>query len=309
MRDSAVDLNGVQAFVAVVEAGGVREAAKALGVPRSTLSRRLAQLEARLGARLLERTTRTLHLTETGAAYFREAGAALRTLQEAERGVAQLQAAPRGRLKVTAPMTFGSLYLGAVALELLRRYPELALDVDLSDRRVDVVAEGYDVAIRAGRLADSSLIARPLAAAPFRVYASPRYLAARPAPRRPADLGEHACLLFTSDGRPMPWAFRVGRRVQALTPGPARMTVNSFPVLRDLCVAGEGVAWFPATFALAAVARGELVPLLADFETPPSPLHALYPGGRHVPPKVRAFLETLQAVMRRAPLLSELAGA
>src|SRR5688572_22959429 len=200
------DLNAVTCFAKVVELESFRAAGAALGVPKSTLSRKVAELEDALGVRLLERTTRRLRLTDAGRTYHQRIAPALDALGEAERALEEQSAKPAGRLKLTMSMEGGQTLLGPILAEYLALYPEVQLQVELMDRRVDLVEEGFDVAIRAGALPDSTLIARSLGAAgSLRVYASHDYLRRRGIPRHPRELAEHTCMIMTGQSSPLIW--------------------------------------------------------------------------------------------------------
>ncbi len=292
------DLNSVAAFAGVLEAGTFRGAAKALRVPRSTVSRRIAELEDQLGVRLLERTTRSIRLTDAGAAYHRQVAPALEALREAERALCTGQAAPSGRLRISAPDGFGEGKLADVLSEYIRLYPAVELEVDFTNRRVDLLAEGIDLAIRAGPLADSSLIARRLGR-PQRalLHASPAYLRKRGTPRRVDDLTRHDCLLLTGSRF---WHLRRHGRI-AEVPVRVRASVGNLELLRALALAGLGIARLPEHMGVAAVQEGALRTVLDSVAPPAIPLHAIYPSARHLPVKVRAFLELLEARFRGFP--------
>jgi DNA-binding transcriptional LysR family regulator len=304
MRDMmALDLNALQAFLQVVERGGVRDAARALGVPKSTLSRRLAALEAQLGAPLLNRTTRRMGLTESGRLLFERCAPALAAVREAAGAVDELQRAPRGLLRVTAPPTFGQLFLGELAAEFLARYVDVRLGVELSERHADLVAEGYDVALRSGAaLADSSLVRRDLGATGVRCFASPSYLQSRGEPRTPRDLGQHECLVQGA-GDPAQgqiWSFEApGRALHVRVRG--RFGANSLPALVDASVRGLGVVRTLSFLARREVALGRLVPVLDAYPCAPSHLTALYPAAKRPPAKLRVFLDFLAARLATPP--------
>lgn len=289
MDIGALDLNAVRVFVAVVEHGGFREAASKLKQPKSTVSRRVADLEAALGQQLLRRTTRTVSLTEVGDAFFRQASQALSSLTDAVKLVQQSELTPRGLLKVTAPPTFAELFLGGLLADFARAYPEVRLVLDLSDRYVDLVAEGFDVALRAGVLPDSSLKARLLGASPVLCWASPEYLARRGTPKTPDALAEHDVIAFGTDERQARWPFlvRKEKKLFALKP---RLTLNSYVLIEQLARAGLGIARIPGGIA---TIGGGLVEVLSDFGLPPTPMHAVFPPSQYVSPKVRVFLDFL----------------
>jgi len=294
MDTSNLDLNAVTAFVAVVEHHSFRAAARSLGVPKSTISRRVALLEGQLGVQLLQRTTRTVTLTDVGEAFHLRCHQALGTISDAAREVRQHETSPHGVLRLTAPITFAEHYLGDLITEFLTANPEVRVTLDLTDRYVDLVAEGYDLALRAGPLADSTLKARLLGVNPLVLVASPKYLKRHGTPRTPGDLLDHDCIVFASTERGAKWPLLIKRKV---TPVPvrARVAVNSFLLARDFAVAGLGVARMPGGFSSALEASGELVRVLTEFETPPAPLHAVFPPGPHLAPRVRAFVDLLAA--------------
>jgi DNA-binding transcriptional LysR family regulator len=287
------DFTAAAVLVKVVEAGSFRGAARALGMPKSSVSRRVAELEARLGVRLLQRTTRRVGLTDAGKVYFDRASAGITTLEEAEDAARDLVAEPKGTLRVTSSVNFGILVLPHLLAELLAEHPALRVDVELSDRHVDLIEERFDVAIRAGHLPDSSLVAQHLGGTKMLVVASPTYLRRRRRPEVPADLAEHACLVFGS-AETATWTFADGRRqVDVQVRGP--LCANSFFVLREAAAAGLGIARVPALLAERAIAERRLVSLLDAHAPPAVPLHALYPSARYLSPKVRVFVEMLRA--------------
>jgi DNA-binding transcriptional LysR family regulator len=290
------DLNSVRVFTQVVESKTFRAAAHVLGMPKSTVSFRIAQLEDQLGERLLERTTRSLRLTDAGAAYHRRALGALETLQEAERLLSDQKSQPSGRLRVTATMEGGQFLLAPLFVEYARRYPRVELDVFLADRHVDLIEEGVDLAIRGGALPDSSFVARRLNLPHvWRVYASPGYLKSRGTPRKPRDLEAHDCLVMTGQSQPTLWSFTVARKPLHVTVK-VRAQANSLVVLRELASAGLGVARLPEKIAEPAVEAGALRSLLDPFvlEGKGGGAHAVYPSARHLSAKVRAMLDLLE---------------
>jgi DNA-binding transcriptional LysR family regulator len=289
------DLNAVAIFLKVVERNGFRAAALALRLPRSTVSLRVAQLEDQLGVRLIERTTRALRLTEAGRAYCRQVGPALEAVDQAGRAAADLEAAPAGSLRLTAAFEFGQAIMGDVLGEYLRRCPDVKLEVELTDRRVDIIEEGFDLALRAGPLSDSTLMARKLGKATrMLLVASPEYLQRRGAPRRPADLTEHDCLVMSGARTPTTWPFVVrGERV--LIEVEPRVAASSYMVLRDLAVAGHGVARLPEAFTVTTRRTGQLQAVLEAQAAPPVPTHAVYPSARHLSTKLGILLDLLEA--------------
>lgn len=302
MDMSQVDLNAITAFVAVVEHHSFRAAARSLGVPKSTVSRRVALLEEQLGVQLLQRTTRTVTLTDVGEAFHARAGQALTTLSDAAREVRQSEASPRGVLRLTAPLSFAENYLGDIISEFLLANPDVKVTLDLSDRYVDLVAEGYDLALRAGQLADSTLKARLLGSNPLVLVASKKYLAARGVPKSPQDLEQHDCIVYAPNERGVKWPLLIKRQVTAIPIRP-RIAANSFLLARDFAAAGLGIARMPAGFSAEYEEEGQLVRVLEEFAPPPSPLHAVFPPGPHLAPRVRAFVDLLsQRLDARQPV-------
>jgi DNA-binding transcriptional LysR family regulator len=288
------DLNAVVIFLEVVARNSFRAAAQSLRLPPSTVSLKVAQLEDQLGVRLLERTTRALRLTEAGRAYQRQVAPALETVELAARAVADLDAQPTGSLRITAPFEFGQVAMGPVLGEYLRRCPAVHLDVELTDRRVDLIEEGFDLALRAGFLPDSTLVARKLGK-PSRMLlvASPAYLARRGVPRRPADLTRHDCLVMSGARTPTTWTFAARGRRQLVEVDP-RVAVNSLVVLHDLAVAGHGIARLPEPHTATARRTGQLRTVLEHLCESRLPWHAIYPSARHVPARLRVLLDVLE---------------
>ena len=287
-----IDLNDIALFVAVAEDKSFTVAARRLGLPKSTLSRRITGLEEQLGARLLQRTTRQVKLTDVGDAFFERCSQIVADAEDARQAVMQLQQHPRGRLRVTAPPLFAEAYLAEVLATFGARHPEVRVELVVTDRLVDLVEEGFDLAIRAGRLPDSSLIARKLGPSGLVLVASPEYLAARGTPQRPVDLAEHDCLVFGLPPGPHVWRFEGARGTQTVAVTP-KLLANSFGVTRAVAQAGLGVAILPTFMAAADMQSGRLVRVLPGHEPPEGAIWAVYPSNRHLSAKVRALVDTL----------------
>ncbi|WP_096704538.1 LysR family transcriptional regulator [Magnetospirillum sp. 15-1] len=290
----------ILAFVRVAETGSFSEAARRLNLSKSMISRQVSALEADLGVRLLHRTTRSLSPTEAGRAYLERCQRILADLDEANLLVSHLQAVPRGRLRVSAPLSFGIGHLSSCLPGFLERYPEIELEMGFTDRHVDLVEEGWDLAVRIGRLADSSLIVRRLAPVRRLAAASPAYLARRGTPVRPEDLAGHDCL--THGGRVhSEWRFTGddGKPLQVEVRG--RFDADNGDVLRDMALAGLGIVLLPSFFLGDDIRAGKLVPLLEKYVPLDSSLNAVYPHGRHLSPKVRAFVDHLAATFCPEP--------
>lgn len=286
-------LSGMAVFVRVVEEESFSAAARVLGMSKSAVSKQVAALEERLGARLLNRTTRRLALTDAGAAFHERAARILADAEEAETAVSQLSAAPRGVLRVNAPVTFGIQHLGPLLPAFMAAYPDLAVEVSLNDRFVDLVEEGFDVAVRVGRLPDSSLIARRLAPVRRLVVASPAYVEAHGMPTGPEDLRGHSCLHYTYQLRGDAWSLTGpdGRVAEVRVAG--RLRANNGDILRAALLAGMGVAYTPSFIVGRDLAEGRLVRLLPGWEDTTAAVYAVHPHSRLVAPKVRAFVDYL----------------
>ena len=280
-------------FVAVVDSGGISAAAERLGVAKSAVSRRLADLEGRLGAQLLRRTTRRLTLTDSGRAFHERAKNILADLEEAEQSVSQAHGALRGRLNVALPLAYGIRHVGPLITEFMALHPAVEFDLDFNDRRIDLMQEGFDLAIRVARLPDSSLIARRLAPVPSALCASPDYLARRGTPARAADLAGHEALVYSNLANPDTWNF-VGPEGQ---PGsvkvPVRLRANNGEFLTRAAIAGQGVILHPTFYLDEAIRAGQLVPLLTDHAWPQVNAYAVYPPTRHLSRRVRALVDFL----------------
>lgn len=278
-------------FVKVVESGGFSSAARDLNMPKSTVSRYVSRLEDRLGVRLLNRTTRSLRPTELGAAYYERVSRIIQEIAEAEAAVTNMQVEPRGTLRVSAPLSFGYPFMGRIFSSFLEAWPEVTLELDLTDRVVDIIDEGFDLAIRIGRLRDSSLIARRLAATDRIVVASPRYLEERGTPKVPDDLRHHDCLLYAYEATTASW--RLGPDLTVPVKG--RLVSNNGDVLAAAAAEGLGLALLPSFIAGRRVYRGELVRVLQEYTSWEAGVFAVYPHSRHLSTKVRAFVDHLVA--------------
>ena len=294
-------LTDIAVFVRVVERGSFTLAAGDLGLSRAVVSKYLSRLEERLGARLLHRTTRRLSLTEAGAALFEASRGALERIEDAEAAVARLQSKPRGRLRVSAPMSFGILHLGPAIADFARAYPEVTLDVQFDDRFVNLVEESIDVAVRIGALTDSSLVARKLATTRAVACAAPAYLQEFGEPEAPEDLASHNCLIYSYLATTNVWRFAApdGREIPVAVNGTLR--TNNGIVLAEAAVAGHGILITPTFYVGPLLRAGKLRQILARYKLKELGIHALYPQRAHVPPKVRVFVDFLAQRFGRKP--------
>jgi DNA-binding transcriptional LysR family regulator len=287
-------LQSMAVFVRVAEQGSFSLAAHQMGLSKSAVSKHVAALEEHLGVRLLNRTTRRLVLTEVGSVYRDHCARVVQEVEEADLAASEHSLTPRGRLKVNAPVTFGFLHLGPLVPEFLASHPAIRLELTLNDRVVDLLEEGFDLAVRIGRLADSSLIARRLATTGFVCAAAPAYLARTGTPAEPGDLAHHNCLRYTYRPQPEGWSFsRGGEQVTVRIGG--NLEANNGDALRAAARAGLGIVYLPDFIAAADVASGALVRLLAGWEAPQLPIHAVFPPQRHPSAKLRAFVDFLAA--------------
>ncbi|MEO5766572.1 MAG: LysR family transcriptional regulator, partial [Casimicrobiaceae bacterium] len=281
-------------FAKVVEQGSFSRAADRLEISTSAVSRHVADLEAHLDARLLNRTTRRLSLTESGSAFYERCVQLLADMEEAEQTVKAAAVVPRGTLKVTSSITFGVRHLAPALAAFGALHPQLRFDVELSDRAVDIVDEGFDLAVRIGDIGSQSLIGRRIGASQLVCCAAPAYLAARGTPRSPADLVGHACLSYEYSSGRNNWRFRdrEGREQDVRIAGPVH--ANNGQLLCALAVAGMGITFEPDFIVAPEIREDKLVALLADFAPPSIPIQAVYPSRRHLSAKVRAFVEFLR---------------
>lgn len=288
-----MDLNRVSAFVRVVVDGSFTAAAKSLGLPKSSISRSVAQLEQDLGVRLLHRTTRQLNLTDAGSAFYERVSRALGDIDEATSAASDNQAEMTGPVRITAPVDLGVWALAPIVARFVRRHPRIRVEVSLSGRVVDLVAEGFDLAVRAGPLRDSSLIARRVGALQSVVYATPKYLARRGEPKTVEDLAKHACVLFRAQNGTSRWelARADGTTRSVDVTGPVATDDMSF--VRKAVLAGSGIGILPSFLCERAVETGLLVRVLPEWALNGAVLHIAYPSARFVPQRVAMLREYL----------------
>jgi DNA-binding transcriptional LysR family regulator len=293
-------LGAMEMFVRIVETGSFSAVARQLGTTQPTISKQLTALEKQLQTRLLHRSTRSLSLTEAGAAYYERCRRILDEVREAEAALGRLQSGLTGTLHVNGSIALGQIFLTALVLKFQQQYPELAIELSLSDRYIDLVEEGVDVAVRVGRLADSNLVARRLGSTRRMLVATPAYLAAHGAPERPEDLVRHSCLLYAYLSTGDEWLFN-GPDGEIRVRVHGNFKANNGHVIREALLASVGVALTPDWLIHDQLEAGEVVALLPEFATPPLEINAVYPSGRHVSAKVRAFIEFLRNEFRAIP--------
>lgn len=283
----------MQVFVRVVEAGSFAKAAERLGLSTSATSRQVAELEGRLQTRLLNRTTRRVSLTESGRAFYERAVQLLADLAEAEEEAAAAAVVPRGTIRLTTSVNFGVRHVAPAIAAFLARHGEVRFDVSLSDRVIDLIDEGFDLAIRIGSAGSESLVARKLGETRLVPCASPQYLAAHGAPATPEELGRHNCFTYEYVSPRQVWRFRDRSGAERAVRVSGRLHCNNGDLLAEVAAQGVGVVFEPAFIVGPEVRAGRLVPLLQEFEPPPVPIYALYPSRRHLSAKVRRFVDFL----------------
>jgi DNA-binding transcriptional LysR family regulator len=297
MHDKFSDM---QTFVAVVKANGFAAAASRMGLAKSGVSRRIKELEERLATCLVNRTTRNFRLTEAGTVFYERCLRVLEAVDEAEDLSSKNEPLePSGALRVTAPTAFGTMHLVRYVSRFNRRHPRVVVDLHLTDRAVNVVEEGFDVAIRIAKLSDSSLVARQLVGIRYVACASPIYLERHGEPKHPEDLKRHAGLVNSTVDIHQYWTFRnptSGERISVNVPTAFRS--DNGEAVRDFAILGNGIAIVPTYIAGKAIAEGRLRTVLEDFECPPVGMYVLFPQSRYLPPKTRAFVDFLVETCR-----------
>jgi DNA-binding transcriptional LysR family regulator len=286
---------GINAFAKVVETGSFVRAAERLGLSVSAVSRQVSELEAHLDARLLNRTTRRLSLTESGRVFYERSIQLLADLDEAEQSAGAGAVKPRGTLRISCGTTFGARYLAPAIADFIVRFPEMRFDVELSDRATDLVDEGFDAAVRIGAIGSQNLVGRKIGETRLVCCASPNYLARHGEPKTPEDLAAHACLTYEYASLKNVWPFRDqdGRDRSVKVSGPVHANNGRF--LAALAVAGAAIVIEPDFLVRPEVLAGRLVPILRQYEVPPASIHVVYPSRRHLSAKVRAFADFLGA--------------
>ncbi|CAK6488144.1 HTH-type transcriptional regulator DmlR [Pantoea sp. Nvir] len=288
-------------FVAVLELGSFAAAAARLGVSSGQASKLVSRLERQLGVQLVKRSTRALSPTDVGRTYYEQVKTLLDAFDALDASVRESAGTPSGRLKISAPVTFGSAVLSHVLVAFARRYPLIELDVSFSDRPVSIVDEGFDIAVRIGNLSDSSLIARRLGEIAVRLAAAPRYLQQHGTPLHWRAIGDHQCITDTNFRDPWNWPFASEEGETVTVPVRGRVRFANTEACLQAAVAGLGIARLPDFIAAPALQRGDIVPVLADYDVPPLGLFALYPAARHLAQRTRLLVDFLADHFDRFP--------
>lgn len=294
-------LSDVAVFVQVVRDGSFTKAADRLELSRSVVSKYVTRLEERLGARLLNRTTRRLSLTEAGRVFYERSRRGLEEIEEAETEVSRLQGEARGLLRVNSPMSFGILHIAPLLPEFLAENPEVSVDMNLDDRKVDVIEEGFDVSIRITDLPDSSLVARRLGPCRHAVVAAPAYLEKHGVPRTPDDLRDHNIIAYQYQESATDWHFLTEDKEQITVPVSGSIQMNNSLALREALLGGIGITRTPTFVVGKDIAAGKLVSLLPSYQTLEVSIFLVYPQRRHLSPKVRAFVDFVAARISSDP--------
>lgn len=294
-----VDLNDVALFLKVVDSGGFSAAARALGLPKATVSRRVASLEDALGVRLLQRTTRSISLTDAGRRYQQDCGRALAAVEEATQRLSGTQAVPSGTIRISAPADAANFFVADTITGFARAYPGVSIELILTDERLNLIEERIDVAFRTGRLKDSSLIARTLGRGQRLICASPAYLDEAGMPRSPADLGRHAAIVHGATVEGATWTL-VGPKGKAVVRLNVRLAADSMAFVLKAAVAGLGLALIPESIAAADLRTGRLKPVLDAWRPPAGGMHLVYPSNRNLSAATRAFIDFVVAGPRKS---------
>ncbi|MBT7247518.1 MAG: LysR family transcriptional regulator [Proteobacteria bacterium] len=287
------ELTQIKSFVALVESRSISKAAERMDIAVSAVSRRLKELESGLGVQLVQRTTRRMHITEAGEKFYRRCGRLLDDLEEAKREANNTATALSGTLKIATPLSFGVAHLSPAVAAFMHLHPQIKIELDMSDRRIDLVEEGLDLAIRIGALEDSSLMARKLASVRHVVCASPDFLNRHGIPSTPQDLSALPALCYGNLNQPDTWHYHDKDSKPGQVKVPMRMRANNGDALVEAAIAGLGVLCEPSFIVHGSVERGVLKPLLTDYQWNPMGIFAVYPQTKHMPTRVRAFIDFL----------------
>ncbi len=296
-----MDLNDIVVFTKVAETKSFTGAADVLGLPKSTVSRKLAQLEERLGVRLVQRTTRKLALTDIGEMYYERCSRIVHDVVAAEQLVTDMQATPRGRLRITATVDFATRWVGDIVASFLAQHPDIYIELQASDEVVDLIEAGFDVAVRFGPMPESTLIARRLCSLTLVLAASPAYVAAKGGIKTIDELDAVEHVLFTPTTATQAWTLHDGGELTHEFGRPARFASNNYGAVRDVALAGGGVALLSEFMIADDLAAGRLVRVLPDWHTRVTEVHAVYPARHNLPPRLTLFLDHLARALNPPP--------
>jgi DNA-binding transcriptional LysR family regulator len=288
--------DAMRLFLRVAELGSFSAVALQAGVARSVVTRQVAALEAHLGVKLMARSTRRLALTSAGSAYLEKCRVILNLVEAAEADVAAERLTPRGNIRISLPLSFGLRRLAPLLLDFSQRHPEVSLDMDYSDRRINLIEDGIDLAIRITRRLEPGDVARKIGTGRMLVVAAPEYLARHGRPRHPAELAHHECLGYASVGSPLPWQFMVDGQLESF-PVRSRINANNGDVLTEAAAQGLGITLQPDFIAGGYLDAGRVERILADFAIPELGIYAMLPSNRHVPHRVRVLMDVLAAAL------------
>lgn len=284
-----MDINEVAIFIKVVQKGSFTGAAKALDMPKSTVSMKITSLEKRLGVTLIKRSTRQLRVTPQGEAFYLRTTKGLEEIQAAAEAVKSENIEPQGLLRISAPVDLGNYILPELIKPFLKKYPKVSIELLLTDRRVDFLSEGVDLAIRAGDLKDSSLIAKKIGEVEFKIFGSPKYFKEKGTPKEIKDLSSHDCISISTISS-NEWKLKYGKKDISVTL-PGKLIVNDMTLGLNLSLQGIGLALLPSYLCMDDVKAGKLIPILNDYRSNISPIHFVYPPQRYVPLSTKKFIE------------------
>ena len=288
-------LNAISVFCKVIETQSFTQAANQQNISVAMASKLVSQLEEHLKTRLLQRTTRKIVPTEAGMLYYQRCQAILLDLSEADSSISNMATSSQGNLLISVPRDFGLLYISPNLSKFIELHPNLHVEIEFEDKRVDLVAEGYDLALRIGYMQDSSLVARKISSSPMHFVASPSYLEARGTPLTPDDLEYHQGLLYKSSLNQVHWQSTKANQIQRYKIQ-SKVVSNNGMALLEMTKAGLGISNSPSFFVKDALASGELVEILSEYKQKPLDIYVVYPNRRHLPAKVRAFIEFLASL-------------
>lgn len=291
---SRLNLDEMSTFVAVVDTGSFVAGGRSLGLTRSAAGKAITRMEAHLGVRLLNRTTRNMSLTDDGELFYQHCIKIFSDLEDAQASVGQQIGVPRGNLRISLPDALGRLLVLPLLAEYQRLWPQVQVDASFTDRVVDIIDEGLDLAVRIGsHPADNSLVSRTVASHRAVICAAPAYLEAHGIPQAADDLLNHQCLIFSSRLKRQPWRLREATGEWVKISPNSRLRLDSAEAIRDAAILGLGIAYLPTFLTAESVDDGRLIPLLGSYGTEEVPVHAIYPSRRHLTPKVRGFIDLM----------------